>query len=76
MTVLVSRRTVNGKKLMVYHPQWPPQWDRAHRQVFILSDGERSVDRISHLLRKPIKQVVHISTELARSGFVEMAMRE
>ena len=50
------------------HPHGRACWQRFHRQVFWLSDGQRDIGKIATLLHKPEISVEHIIEELIVGG--------
>lgn len=66
------RRTSYALSTTIYVSPWASSWPRLYRQVFWLSDGLRTTERISLLLHKPTEDVFHVVEELTVSGYLTM----
>lgn len=69
---LIPQRTPHGERLIVDDSEWLTEWERIDRQVFILSDGYRSVERIAMLLHRPVDAIFEICRALTVSGRISL----
>lgn len=69
---LIPRRTPNGERLITDHSGWLTEWERLDRQVFVLSDGRRSVERIAILLHRPVDAILQACRALTVSGRISL----
>lgn len=64
----VPRRTPNGERIIGGHLGWLTEWERVNRQVFLLSDGSRTVGRIALLLHQPIDTIFEVCRAVTANG--------
>ena len=73
---ITPRRTEYGQRLTTMRVAFASTWARLYRQVFWLSDGRRTVGRISTLLHKPADTIEEVTYELLVSGHVNVQAGE
>ena len=69
---LIPRRTAYAVEKTIFTSSWASSWQRFHRQVFWLADGQRDLQKIAKLLHKPELSVEQVIEELTVSGFLSL----
>jgi hemoglobin-like flavoprotein len=73
---IIPRRTEYAQRLTTMRAAFASTWARLYRQVFWLSDGNRTVENISVLLHKPSDKIEEVTYELLVSGHVNVQAGE
>ena len=68
----IPRRTAYALSSTIYTSPWAAAWDRVYRQVFWLSDGQRSTERMAMLLHKSEDSIARIVGELVINGYLSL----
>src|SRR5450432_3898395 len=69
---LIPRRTVHAIEKTIFTSSWAISWQRFHRQVFWLADGQRDIRRIAKLLHKSEFSVEQVIEELIVGGYLSV----
>ncbi|HZR38475.1 MAG TPA: globin domain-containing protein [Ktedonobacteraceae bacterium] len=76
LTQHIPCRTSKGERIVTNEVGWLTTWERIYRQVFILSNGYRSVERIALLLKRPAELIAKICRELTVNGYISLQIEK